>query len=79
MVEYNSILLNACDTIQATDGASGRLYCRTGQALLSERDFTIGDLSTVDYFHPSLSGQAKMAAAAWSAGKWDATSLPAGG
>lgn len=79
MVGYNAILLRACDGIQSTDGASGRLYCRTDQALLSERDFTIGDLSTVDYFHPSLSGQAKMAAAAWSAGAWGALSLPAGG
>jgi lysophospholipase L1-like esterase len=79
MVEYNSILLKVCDGIQSTDGASGRLYCRTEQALLSERDFTIEDLSTVDYFHPSLSGQAKMAAAAWSASAWGAMALPAGG
>ena len=79
MAEYNSILAKVCNGIESSDGASSRLSCRTDQALLSERDFKIGDLSTVDYFHPSLSGQAKMAAAAWSAGKWDATSLPAGG
>ena len=79
MAEYNSILTRVCGAIQSSDGASGRLSCRTDQALLSERDFKIGDLSTVDYFHPSLSGQAKMAAAAWSAADWSAVSLSAGG
>ena len=48
------------------------------EALLSEKDFTIGDLSTVDYFHPSLSGQAKMAASAWQAGYWARVPLPPG-
>jgi hypothetical protein len=79
MVEYDSILQKACDGIESTDGAAGRLYCRTDQALLSERDFEIGDLSTVDYFHPSISGQAKIAAAAWNAGDWAGIKLPAGG
>jgi lysophospholipase L1-like esterase len=79
MAEYNSILLRVCDTIESTDGASGGLHCRSDLALLSERDFTIGDLSTVDYFHPSLSGQGRMAAAAWRVGPWGAMALPAGG
>lgn len=79
MAEYDAILLKACDAIQSTDGASGRLSCRTDQTLLSERDFKIGDLSTVDYFHPSLSGQARIAAAAWSATNWGSVPLPAGG
>ena len=38
-------------------------------------DFTIADLSTVDYFHPSLTGQAKMAEAAWAADVWHAVPL----
>jgi len=79
MADYNSILLRACATIESTDGASGRLHCRSDPAVLSDRDFTIGDLSTVDYFHPSLSGQARMAAAAWSVSAWDAVALPKGG
>jgi len=79
MAQYDSILLETCNAIQSTDGSAGRLYCRSDQALLSDRDFEIADLSTVDYFHPSLSGQAKMAAAAWSASDWRAIPLPAGG
>jgi lysophospholipase L1-like esterase len=78
MATYNSILVEVCDEIEATDGASGRLHCRDNEALLSESDFTIKDLSTVDYFHPSLSGQAKMAAAAWKASDWAGLKLPAG-
>lgn len=79
LAEYDAILVRVCDEIQATDGAAGRLYCRTDRRLLSEGDFTIGDLSTVDYFHPSMSGQAKMATAAWNVGEWHAQRLPAGG
>ncbi len=79
LAEYDSTLLDACSAIQSTDGATGRLYCRTDQALLADRNFAIADLSTVDYFHPSLLGQAKMAAAAWSASDWSAVPLPAGG
>lgn len=78
MAQYNSILLKVCDGIQSRDGASGRLSCRTDLTQLSERDFQIGDLSAVDYFHPSLSGQARIAAAAWGASEWPAVSLPAG-
>jgi hypothetical protein len=79
MALYDSILTDTCSAIQSTDGAAGRLYCRTDQVLLSDRDFAIADLSKVDYFHPSISGQAKMAAAAWSASDWSAVPLPAGG
>jgi hypothetical protein len=75
---YNAILYGVCDEIEATDGQSGRLHCRRNEPLLSERDFTIKDLSTVDYFHPSLSGQARMAAAAWKAGNWANVPLPSG-
>lgn len=67
---YDSILVSACDQIQTTDGATGKLFCRSNRADLADGDFLIGDLSTVDYFHPSLAGQGKMAAAAWDAGFW---------
>ena len=75
---YNAILYKVCDEIQATDGLDGKLSCTHDEAALSERNFTIADLSTADYFHPSLSGQAKMAAAAWSAGFWSSLPIPAG-
>jgi lysophospholipase L1-like esterase len=78
MATYNSILAQACAQIEANDGSAGKLHCRTDPALLSEKDFTIKDLSTVDYFHPSLSGQGKMAASAWKAGYWADVPLPSG-
>lgn len=75
---YNATLARVCDEIEATDGPSNKLHCRRNEALLSEKDFKIKDLSTVDYFHPSLSGQARMAAAAWKAGYWANVPLPSG-
>lgn len=44
--------------------------CRfDGNAVFSTA-FTATDISTRDYFHPSISGQAKLAAVTWSAGYW---------
>ena len=67
---YDSILVSVFDDIQTQDGASGRLFCRSNRTSLADTDFSIRDLSKVDFFHPSLTGQAKMANAAWSAGFW---------
>jgi lysophospholipase L1-like esterase len=78
LASYNNILYKVCDEIEVADGASDKLHCRHDEAGLSERDFVIGDLSTADYFHPSLTGQAKMAAAAWKASWWSSMPLPAG-
>jgi lysophospholipase L1-like esterase len=78
LANYNSIMYSACDDIQANYGPSGSLYCSYNDSALAEQDFTIGDISTVDYFHPSLSGQAKIADAAWKAGYWGSLSLPSG-
>jgi lysophospholipase L1-like esterase len=69
---YNASLKSACDLIER----SGRLACTYSEARLSARDFLIADLSTVDYFHPSLTGQAKLADAAWAADIWAALPLP---
>ena len=35
--------------------------------------FTASDVSTIDYFHPSVAGQAHLAATTWSAGYWPST------
>jgi lysophospholipase L1-like esterase len=64
---YNASLERVCAEIEAADGPTGRLHCTFNAALLSNRDFAISDLSVVDYFHPSIAGQAKMAEAAWQA------------
>ncbi len=78
LAQYNSALKQACREIAATDGPSGKLYCTYNAALLADTDFRIADLSTYDYFHPSLSGQARMATNAWAADVWTAVPIPKG-
>jgi len=73
--QYDASLKQMCDDIDANEAATGHLFCTYNASLLAESDFTIQDLSTVDYFHPSLSGQAKMAANAWRADVWASVPL----
>jgi lysophospholipase L1-like esterase len=75
---YDAALEGACRDISAADSPSGKLYCTYNAALLADTDFRIADLSTVDYFHPSLSGQARMAADAWAADVWSGVAIPKG-
>jgi lysophospholipase L1-like esterase len=75
---YDAALESECRDIAATDSPSGQLYCTYNAALLAETGFRIADLSTVDYFHPSLSGQARMAEAAWAADVWSDVPIPKG-
>jgi len=76
LTAYDAGLKSTCNDINAGEAATGRLYCTYNAALLAESDFTATDLSTYDYFHPSLSGQAKMAADAWRADVWASKPLP---
>lgn len=72
---YDAGLKSTCGDIEK-GAATGKLYCTYNAALLAESDFTAADLSTYDYFHPSLAGQAKMAADAWRADVWASMPLP---
>ena len=74
--EYDAALKAACADIDTHPGKAGRLHCTYNVGLLAESDFTIKDLSTADYFHPSLSGQARMAVNAWRADVWSTQSKP---
>jgi lysophospholipase L1-like esterase len=76
--QYDSALKEACAEIQAKDAPTGRLFCTYNAELLADSDWVIGDLSTVDYFHPSLKGQARMAAAAWAADVYHVIPIPQG-
>lgn len=49
-------------------GASGQ--CRYDGGTAFNTKFVPSDVSTRDYFHPSLAGQAKLASVSWSAGYW---------
>lgn len=76
LAQYDAALKGQCDDIDAKEGQTGALYCKYNVSLLADSDFTIKDLSTVDYFHPSLSGQAKMADDAWKADVWASLTPP---
>jgi hypothetical protein len=42
--------------------------CRTDGGATYNTTFVASDVSTRDYFHPSVAGQTKLAAVSWSAG-----------
>jgi lysophospholipase L1-like esterase len=77
LAEYDTSLVSVCQEIESTEGATGRLHCTANRDGLAARDFRVSDLSTFDYFHPSRSGQHKLAEAAWRLGDWGAIPLPA--
>jgi lysophospholipase L1-like esterase len=78
LAAYDASLARVCGEIEASRGRSGALHCTYDEARLSFRDYTVKDLTTVDFFHPSLSGQAKLATDAWLVGPWANLKLPAG-
>jgi lysophospholipase L1-like esterase len=47
--------------------------CRFDGNAVFAASFAATDVSSVDYFHPSLSGQRNLAAVTWAAGYWPAT------
>ena len=60
--EYNQALAEACAGYPAT--------CRWDGGAVAAYAFTKSDISTRDYFHPSLSGQANLAAVTWLKTQW---------
>ncbi|MGN8553930.1 UNVERIFIED_CONTAM: GDSL-type esterase/lipase family protein [Microbacterium sp. SLM126] len=60
--EYNQALAAVCAGYAAT--------CRWDGGAVAGYAFTKADISTRDYFHPSLSGQANLAAVTWAKTQW---------
>jgi hypothetical protein len=60
---YNDAIATVCTTKFAQS-------CRWDNYATYNVKFTASDVSTVDYFHPSVAGQAKLAATSWSASYW---------
>ncbi len=60
--EYNAAMATTC----ARHGDR----CRHDAGAVFEHRFTLDDVSTVDYWHPSRRGQATLAEVAWRAGFW---------
>jgi lysophospholipase L1-like esterase len=59
--EYNQALAEVC---------TADVNCRYDGGAVANYAFTKADISTRDYFHPSLSGQATLAAVTWARTQW---------
>jgi lysophospholipase L1-like esterase len=60
-LDFNAALQSVCATYS---------HCRYDNGAVFNTVFTASDVTTRDYFHPSVAGQAKLAAVSWSAGYW---------
>jgi lysophospholipase L1-like esterase len=60
-IEFNDVLLRVC---------AGYRQCRSDSGAVFNTAYTTADISTRDYFHPSLAGQAKLAAGTWAVSYW---------
>ena len=68
--DFNVQLAGVCSEY-ATYGTAGRSgTCRYDGGAAFDTKFVKTDVSTRDYFHPSLAGQAKLARVSWAAGYW---------
>jgi len=59
--EYNTALADVCAQYR---------QCRWDGLATYNFRFSVSDISTVDYFHPSLAGQNHLASVTWQAGYW---------
>ena len=59
VVAFNKQLQQVCATF---------VHCRFDANAVFNNNFLVSDVNTLDYFHPSISGQAKLAGVAWGAG-----------
>ena len=60
-VEFNTVLAQVC---------AQYAQCRFDGNAAFNTQFTSADVSTRDYFHPSIAGEAKLASVSWNAGYW---------
>lgn len=67
VLAYNAILEEVCNQY---------LHCRYDQNAVFDVKFAAADVSTADYFHPSLAGQSRLGAETWPA-TFDFTDLTA--
>lgn len=60
-VAYNDVLERVCGEHRA---------CRHDEGAVFGTTFESGDVSSADFFHPSLAGQARLAEVSWEQGYW---------
>ncbi|MDQ3266806.1 MAG: GDSL-type esterase/lipase family protein [Myxococcota bacterium] len=58
VVDFNQQLAEVCD---------GSLHCRHDQGAVFEVAFLASEVSTLDYFHPSVTGQSRVGSVTWTA------------
>jgi lysophospholipase L1-like esterase len=59
--DFNAVLQSVCAQYS---------HCRYDGGAVFGTTFSAADVTSRDYFHPSIAGQAKLAAVTWSAGYW---------
>jgi lysophospholipase L1-like esterase len=59
VLAYNQVIVEECTALSATSLTTA---CVDDNGAVYATDFTSADVSTVDYFHPSVAGQKKLAA-----------------
>ena len=60
-IDFNATLQSVCALY---------VHCRFDDNAVFNTAFVASDITSRDYFHPSISGQAKLAAVSWAAGYW---------
>jgi lysophospholipase L1-like esterase len=60
-IDFNATLQSVCALY---------VQCRFDGKAVFNTTFSASDITSRDYFHPSISGQAKLAAVSWAAGYW---------
>jgi lysophospholipase L1-like esterase len=66
--DFNTQLLDICAAYVTYLPAEGQGTCKTDGGATFATKFAASDVSTRDYFHPSLAGQTKLANVSWTAG-----------
>jgi lysophospholipase L1-like esterase len=61
VLDYNTALASVCAAYS---------HCRFDAGAVFNATFNTGDVTTRDYFHPSISGQTKLASVTWDASYW---------
>jgi hypothetical protein len=60
-IAFNAVLARVC---------AQYAQCRFDQGVAFNTPFSATDISTRDYFHPSIAGEAKLSAVTWNYGYW---------
>ncbi len=69
---YNATLTALCERLDSASVACGHDFAGDPARSLFGAPFTLDQISSLDFFHPSLSGQARIADETWRLTPWGA-------